>query len=188
VKVTQEAIELMNNYLWDGINNTVGEDDTLHVLGDVLFTSKKLYRERAEEVIGKINCKNIHLTIGNHDKADILKDLFSSVRRGRVMRVHNQDITTCHHAMVSWDRSGHGATQLYGHYHNGAEEWLNKLFPTRKSMDVGVDNIAKRLAKKANLPEPLPEHYRPISALEVQEIMSQKRTCDPQAAHRLEKD
>ena len=62
VKVTQEAIELMNNYLWDGINNTVGEDDTLHVLGDVLFTSKKLYRERAEEVIGKINCKNIHQT------------------------------------------------------------------------------------------------------------------------------
>jgi len=187
-KVTQEAVDLMNNYLWDGINNTVGENDTLHILGDVLFTSKKLYRKRAEEVVDRINCKNIHLIIGNHDIVDILKPLFSSVHRSRVIRVHNQDITMCHHAWVSWDRSGHGATQLYGHYHGGAEEWLDKLFPTRKSMDVGVDNIAKRLAKKANLPEPLPEHYRPISALEVQEIMSQKRTCDPQAASRLEKD
>jgi calcineurin-like phosphoesterase family protein len=188
VKVTQEAIDLMNNYLWDGINNTVGEDDTLYILGDVLFTSKKRYYERAKEVVGRINCKNIHLIIGNHDYEDILEPLFSSVQRQKVITVHNQDLTMCHHAMVSWDRSNRKATQLYGHYHGGAEEWLDKLFPTRKSMDVGVDNVAKILAKRAGLPEPLPEHYRPLSILEIQEIMAQKRTCDPQSHARMQKD
>jgi len=186
IKVTQEAIDLMNNYLWDGINNTVGEDDTLYVLGDVLYT--KRYQERAEEVVGRIKCKNIHLIIGNHDKENILKHLFSSAQRQLVIGANNKKITMCHHAMVSWDRSTHGSTQLYGHYHAGAEEWLDKLFPTRKSMDVGVDNVSKILAKKANLSEPLPEHYRPISELEIQELMGQRRTCDPQTANRLEKD
>ena len=194
IKVTQEAVELMNNYIVDGVNDTVGKDDTLYVLGDVLFSPKKLYRERLEGIISRINCKNIHLILGNHDpdpdKDDqaktILETFFSSVRRQRVISVHNQTIALCHHAMVSWDKSGRGATQLYGHYHGGAEAWLDRILPTRKSMDVGIDNVAKILSKRAGLLEPLPEHYRPISALEVQKIMVSKRTCDPQAAARFE--
>lgn len=185
IKVTQEAVELMNDYIVDGVNNTVGEEDTLWVLGDVLFSPKGLYRERAKSIIDRINCKNIHLIIGNHDNVDILEPLFSSVAAQQGIIVHNQNITMCHHAMVSWHRSGRGAIQLYGHYHGGSEEWLDRLFPTRKSMDVGIDNVARILAKKAGLLEPLPEHYRPISILEIREIMAKKPTCDPQAHDRM---
>ena len=64
----------MDQVILDRINETVGVDDTLYILGDFTFRGKDPieYRER-------IICKDIHVLIGNHDREkDFFKHLISS--------------------------------------------------------------------------------------------------------------
>src|SRR5699024_1596488 len=57
------TMEEHNQTIVDGINSTVGEDDTLYCLGDWSFGGlDKIWEFRKQ-----IKCKNIHLILGNHD-------------------------------------------------------------------------------------------------------------------------
>ena len=58
-----DSLQDMNQRLVDNINNMVGEDDILIHLGDWSFGGF----DKIEEFRSQINCKNIHLTFGNHD-------------------------------------------------------------------------------------------------------------------------
>ena len=53
----------MNDRLVAGINSSVGENDILIHLGDWSFGGFDSIREFRE----RLNCKNIHLVLGNHD-------------------------------------------------------------------------------------------------------------------------
>lgn len=58
-----ETLEEMDQKLIENINSTVGEDDILVHLGDWSFGgSDQIWNFRKQ-----INCKNIHLILGNHD-------------------------------------------------------------------------------------------------------------------------
>jgi calcineurin-like phosphoesterase family protein len=61
-----------------------------------------------------------------------------------------------HYPMLSWDALHHGGIHLYGHSHGRYEGELDKIFPGRRSMDVGVDNIFRLFGM-----------WRPISLGEV---------------------
>lgn len=57
------SVEAMDSYIIDQINRLVGEDDILFVLGDWSFGGEdNIWKSRI-----RINCKNIHFIIGNHD-------------------------------------------------------------------------------------------------------------------------
>ncbi len=56
-----DGCDTQEDMLISRINNTVGEDDTLLILGDYAFKGIKEWTE-------KINCKNLQLVRGNHDK------------------------------------------------------------------------------------------------------------------------
>jgi calcineurin-like phosphoesterase family protein len=57
------SLEAMNQRLVDNINDVVGENDILIHLGDWSFGGI----DSIGEFRDRINCKNIHLVLGNHD-------------------------------------------------------------------------------------------------------------------------
>ena len=101
---------------------------------------------------------------GNHDRIQDLQGLFETITPLTNVHVGGQLFVLCHFCMAIWNQSHRGAIHLYGHSHGGAEEWLNKAMPTRKSMDVGIDNAAKIFGGGE-------EGYRPFHVDKIMEIM-----------------
>lgn len=165
LRVSYDSIKRMDDYLLDGINSIVGEDDTLYHLGDFCMGSKSNALNSARRYRNAIKCKNVHLLWGNHDDYSI-RSLFSSAMDMRTVKHQGQEIVCLHYAMAIWNKSHRGAWHLYGHSHANAEKNLDKLMPNRKAFDVGVDNAAVVLGS-----------YRPFSFEEVKSIMDKRKGC-----------
>ncbi|RDJ35229.1 MAG: hypothetical protein DWQ19_10465 [Crenarchaeota archaeon] len=164
-KVSWDSVERMNNYLLDGINKIVGLADTLWILGDFCFGSRDKIVNTARRFRGQIKCKNVHLIWGNHDNYAIA-EFFASTHHMETIKYKNQKVVLNHYAMAIWNKSHHGVCHAYGHSHARAEEYLNKAFPGRRSMDIGVDNAAIVLGE-----------YRPFRFEEYMEIMDSNSGC-----------
>lgn len=181
-----DTLKEHDDKLVENINNTVRENDILFCLGDWNFGHYKDSVKLAKEFRNRINCKNVHLILGNHDKhiqrnKEGVQDVFQSVHsylevriidepKGQNIKPSATDVVLCHYAMRVWNKSHRGSIMLYGHSH-GTLDMLKPEFtdPTwigddyyiknSKSMDVGFDTH--------------PE-FRPYSWQEIKEIMSNK--------------
>ncbi len=138
-RVSGDSIHLMNKTLIDNINSVVGRDDTLWHLGDFCFSDA----ETARKLRDRINCQNINIVWGNHDRRGKIRHLFKDAYDQVEVVVEDQRMVLNHYAMAVWNKSHHGAWQLYGHSHAGAEQWMDLHLPNRRSVDVGVDNAFK---------------------------------------------
>lgn len=156
----------MSRELVKQINTHVKEDDVLFHLGDWSFGGvENIWNFRKQ-----INCKNIHLILGNHDhhiehnkllshsdKDVFAKKLFSSVQHVKSVKISRDSFFLSHFAHRVWDKSHHGIIHLYGHSHASIDDdW-------GKSMDVGVDNAYKLLGA-----------YRPFYLQEILDIMDER--------------
>ena len=144
----------MDEALIKNWNSLVSPQDTVYVVGDVIFTKDV---KDAENIFRRLNGSKI-LIAGNHDKK-MLKDprfvaLFQSVHTLLEISINKQHIVLCHYAMKVWNKSHYGAWQLYGHSHGSLPDDQHSL-----SIDVGVDC----------------HNYKPISFEQVAEIMSKKQ-------------
>lgn len=167
------------------INKCVKADDILFHLGDVAFQG----REKIIEFRNRINCKTVHLILGNHDTdihADAeLQQIFSSVDFYREININGQKIVICHYPLRTWNKWHHGSWMLHGHCHGKLQHQipatlLKKLLeekemdvlwslannetvdgycPNGKSLDVGLDTHPQ---------------FRPYSHTELVEIMATK--------------
>ena len=140
-----DSLQDMNQRLVDNINNMVGEDDILIHLGDWSFGGF----DKIEEFRSQINCKNIHLTFGNHDhhierNKEGIQKLFSSLQQYLRLEVvrpltksMNEKFTfiCMHYPIASWHDMNQGVIHLHGHVH--LPEHLR--IAEGKAMDVGVD-------------------------------------------------
>lgn len=141
-----ETLEAMNETLIERINQDVKKDDTLYHLGDWSFgdfENVKIFRDR-------INCKTVHLILGNHDhhiacNRGNITPIFSSVSYYREATINGQFIIMSHYPFKVWNRGHHGSWMLHGHSHGqlpADTSWLDGHVPNpthRKTMDVGVD-------------------------------------------------
>lgn len=141
-----KSLDHMNDYIVNSINGKVGEDDTLFHLGDWSFGGF----DNIEEFRNRINCKNIHLILGNHDhhiernKSDIRR-LFSSVHQylrlqvsgmpGTKLYASEVDLVLMHYPIASWHNMNDGVIHLHGHVHLPPDKKLS----AGKAMDVGCD-------------------------------------------------
>lgn len=119
----------MNESIIQRFNEVLRPGDVLYHLGDVKHSASSW-----AETIGRLNTKNIHLIIGNHDK---WKDAerggyFCSIHDIRALTIAGQRVVLCHYAMRTWSSKGRGGMQLYGHSHG-------TLPGIGRQMDVGVD-------------------------------------------------
>ena len=131
-----ETIEQMNNRLVNGINNVVGQDDTLIMLGDVSFGGF----ENIGIFLDRLICKNIHLILGNHDThiendRENIQSRFLSVQHYLEVNINDKNFVLCHYPLQSWNGLNKGVIHLHGHVHLPA----NRKFGNGKRMDVGVD-------------------------------------------------
>jgi calcineurin-like phosphoesterase family protein len=164
------SIEEHDEALVDNWNASVSPGDDVFHLGDFAFrnkTSAAAYRWRLHG--------NIHLIEGNHDAAaHHIRDSFVWYEQLHSIKVNDQAIVLCHYAMRIWHKSHHGAWHLYGHSHFSLPD-----DPNARSLDVGVDAVAGRLA---NLPAGTaitpgltrPQDYRPTNFDEVAALMARK--------------
>ena len=158
-----DTIEEMNKIIIDGINNIVKENDILYHNGDFSFGGVKNILEFRR----RINCKEIHLTLGNHD-LNILRnvivdgipvqELFTSVQHYKEISINKQKIILCHYSMRVWNEHHKNSIHLYGHSHSSLEK-----IPHGKSIDIGIDNSFKLFGE-----------YRPFSLEEIIEIMNKR--------------
>lgn len=142
-----DTLHQMNIDLIDNINMLVMEDDILIHLGDWSFGGF----ESIAEYRNQLNCKNIHLFLGNHDhhilnNKEGIRELFSSVNEQRMVtivmpplakgeRPERHRFVLSHYPIASWQDMGDGVMHLHGHIHTPHEF---KVGPGRM-MDVGID-------------------------------------------------
>ena len=131
-----DTIEQMNERLVNGINNVVGQDDTLIMLGDVSFGGF----ENIGIFLDRLICKNIHLILGNHDhhienNRENIQSRFLSVQHYLEVNINDKNFVLCHYPLQSWNGLNKGVIHLHGHVHLPA----NRKFGNGKRLDVGVD-------------------------------------------------
>lgn len=139
------TLEDMDNTIVENINDVVSENDVLIHLGDWSFGGF----EYVEEFRSKINCKNVHLILGNHDhhverNKHNVRSLFSSVHQYLTLevklsqpRVSNDfyKFVLMHYPLCSWNGMNDGVFHLFGHVHLPKD----KARMNGRSMDVGMD-------------------------------------------------
>lgn len=148
------SVEEMDAQVIDATNSVVLRNDQLRVLGDFCWEASRAghYRQR-------LNVRKIHVCQGNHDSSSLrkhvslMKDMvyFKVRTRGKTFRIHE-----CHYPLLSWRGLHRGSIHLYGHSHGIYEDMLDKIFPGRRAMDVGIDAIFRLTGK-----------HRPISLDEI---------------------
>lgn len=133
-----DNVEVMDATILANINKTVKQDDRLFILGDFTFKDPARYLRR-------INCNNVWLIKGNHDKRPSKRDGFVDVRdyyaaNFDIGEKHKKFIVMFHYPIRNWDKSHHGSWHLYGHVHGGISG-PRGMDPENKRlmMDVGVD-------------------------------------------------
>lgn len=126
-------VQNMDAIITENFVNTLKKGDILYILGDLTF--KREHAKKFLQIMKNIGVE-IHFIIGNHDKdggtLDIIREYCDTVQNIKEIQIKGNHITLCHYPMRSWNKSFHGAWQLYGHVHG-------KLKLGTKQYDVGVD-------------------------------------------------
>lgn len=117
------SVEAHDAAIIAGINGRVGARDELWLLGDLCHPNLASVRR----LRNSINCENIHVIVGNHDKRSLFETLmreehlFASVdyyaELGKVKR-EGYKFCLSHYPMLDWNRAIHGAYMLHGHIHS----------------------------------------------------------------------
>lgn len=135
-----DTIQAMNDQLIDNINRLVAPDDTLYHLGDYSF---KMTSADAADLRKRINCKDIHLIPGNHDKdwtQPAVSWAFKVEKPICVLKVEKMKLVLSHYPMADWQGMAYGSIHLHGHIHTDGMKYneLNRMQGLYR-YDVGVD-------------------------------------------------
>lgn len=150
-----KSVTEMNEALIANYNSVVKPEDDVYHLGDFGFADQSLLANVVKRLNG-----NKRLILGNHDNSKHFYGIVSWVGPYLEIKVPDTDakqgiqtIVLFHYSSRVWNKSHHGAWQLYGHSHGTLYD-----DPSLLSMDVGVD----------------PCKYFPISYEQVKEKMKLK--------------
>lgn len=130
-----DTVEKMNEGLLFRINNKVGVNDELYILGDFTLRST---RSAVEEFRNGIICNHVHLITGNHDyfaKREWAKELFESIQPYKEIHDEGYKLILCHFPILYWNGMDDGSIHLYGHIHS--REGMQH--PNKNAYNVGVD-------------------------------------------------
>lgn len=145
-------VDHMNISLINNINDRVGRDDRLIIVGDV--AGKKVLgnmRKWRDMII----CKNVFIVPGNHDKMQVLKYYFRVLSKIYEYKIPDFHLVISHYAMRTWNQSHKGSCHVYGHSHGKLPPLVGADGKMAKCFDVGVDCW----------------NYRPLSVPEIRVLM-----------------
>lgn len=133
-------IDEMDEGLIKNWNETVTDNDTVYLLGDVSFRNKS----QTLDIFKRLN-GDIKLCMGNHDqviqKNQELQKRFSEIRDKYELQVTTTDddgepklLVMSHFPLLVWNKYHHGSWHIHGHCH-GSMKYPFKM----RILDVGVD-------------------------------------------------
>lgn len=131
-----KTTEEMNSFILNEVNEVVMPSDRLIILGDVAF-------KRAADMLGswrgRINCENVWVVPGNHDKVQVLNKHFKVLPLIYEHVVEDYRLILSHYRMDVWPHAHHGAGHLYGHSHGKLKPKCGPDGRGLPAFDVGVD-------------------------------------------------
>ena len=115
-----ETIDAMNECLIENWRRIVAPDDTVYVLGDVIYRNSRSPDYYLKPLPGRK-----HLILGNHDtkwmrQCDPL-DFFESISHMKFVNEGDRQLTLCHFPMMSWPGSSRQGYMIFGHIHNNTD-------------------------------------------------------------------
>jgi calcineurin-like phosphoesterase family protein len=145
-----DNIKQMNEELIKNWNNTVSDNDTVFILGDIYWFEG---RHECKRLLEQLNGKTIYIVPGNHDKIktfELLSERFvvldSCVTLWVTIDGKIKELFLCHFPLATWPHFENGAIHLFGHIHSGPLS-ENKIDIPKQDLilkpncyDVGVDN------------------------------------------------
>lgn len=148
------SVEQMDDILIANVNKKVKNGDRLFVLGDFCWGDNQ------QKYLDRINCKNVILVTGNHDKGNF--NAFSGVHDYYEMKIQvdgaSKLLVLFHYPIKEWNQWHRGSYHLFGHTHQQIPD-----DPHNYSLDIGVDG----------------HNFEPLSLDEVIAIMKKKNWIDP---------
>lgn len=132
------SVAEMDAALIDNWNHRVHRDDTVYILGDLMFRNSLPPEAYLEQLKGRK-----HLLIGNHDRDWIKKcDLsryFESVEKLSFLSDGKQQMTLCHYPMMSWPHMTR-CYMVFGHIHNNTDaDYWPLIRNSPLMLNAGVD-------------------------------------------------
>lgn len=127
-------VDEMTNVIVNNYNRVTNKHSIIYHLGDFSFYKPAI----TLEIIASIDCKEIVLIKGNHDKNldKLLSDKFR-VHDYLELGINDKKVVLFHFPLYVWNKSHYGSYHLHGHSHNSLNP---QYYENRKSLDVGVDN------------------------------------------------
>lgn len=133
------SIEEMDACLIDNWNSRVTNNDTVYILGDLMFRNSVPPEEYLSQLKGKK-----HLIRGNHDrdwmkKVDINKYFVSNENLSFISDGKHR-ITVCHYPMMSWPHISTNGYMVFGHIHHNTDAVYWPIIEQSELMlNAGVD-------------------------------------------------
>ena len=138
---------IMDEDLIGNWNSRVHRNDTVYILGDLIFRS----HHAPEDYLNRLNGRK-HFILGNHDYSWLKRNsagniistpataFFESSSLMKVINAHNKVITLCHYPMMTWQGASHGGLMIFGHIHNNTNAAYWPLIRASPQMlNAGVD-------------------------------------------------
>lgn len=134
-----DSIEQMDACLIDNWNSKVTNNDTVYILGDLMFRNSV----PPEEYLSKLKGKK-HLIRGNHDRTWMKKvnidDYFVSNENLSYITDGKHRITLCHYPMMSWPHMNTNGYMIFGHIHQNTDAVYWPIIEKSEFMlNAGVD-------------------------------------------------
>jgi calcineurin-like phosphoesterase family protein len=129
----------MDSTIIKNINKTVGEDDELYILGDFCMNGGYEKRNKYRE---QINCKHVHLILGNHDTKLIENGKpspFESELDYKELRYKDTNFCLSHYPYLSWHLRELDSIMCHGHVHSNKRSNKINQWQQIHRYDVGVD-------------------------------------------------
>ncbi len=120
----------MDETLIQNWNNTVTNNDTVYICGDLLFRNEK----PASAYLSRLRGKKILIT-GNHDiywmrnmTEEELGIYFTGIYNMHEMKKNKVLLNFCHYPMLLWESSRDNSLLICGHIHNTKDEYEYGMF------------------------------------------------------------
>ena len=136
------SVEEMDEALIANWNRRVKKNDTVYVIGDLIWDKKK-----AINYLSKLQGNKI-LIQGNHDhdwlKTEGARTHFREIVPYLEINFNGHPITMCHYPMLEWKNSRKNNSAklgylVHGHIHNRTDSLYLPLFQQEHALNAGVD-------------------------------------------------
>lgn len=150
----------MNKVIIKNINDIVGEDDILYILGDLMLSDT----ETGIKYINQIKCKDIRVILGNHDSGNRINlyltvcPNITSVDYAYLLKYHKMMFYLSHYPTITRtpdDKPNkQGIVCLHGHTHQTFNFYNDNFYMYHVGLDshnlrpISIDEIIEDIRKE----------------------------------------